>query len=1167
MTITLQRGTTREFTLDDKFTLEEGTIFLTGVQALVRLPIDQHRADRRRGLNTATFISGYRGSPLGGYDMELDRQRRLLTEHSVVHQPGLNEELAATAIFGSQMAGLFPGARYDGVLGMWYGKGPGVDRSGDAFKHANYAGTGRNGGVLALGGDDPASKSSTLPSDSTVAFYDALMPVLYPGSVQEVLDFGLHGFMLSRTSGLWVGMKILTNVADASGTAEVSPDRITPRIPSVELDGRPFQHQLNWTLLAPHNLEMERTLHLARLELARGYARQNGLNRIIVSSQQDWLGILTSGKTYYDVRQALSELGLDDEALRRYGIRLLKLGMLFPMEPQIMREFAVGLEEILVVEEKRPFLETFTRDALYGAQDRPRIVGKQDDEGNLLLPSNGELDAELIARAIARRIARRLQIISVDERIRYYDAAKALPAISSIARTPYYCSGCPHNRSTVVPEGSIVGAGIGCHSMGLWMDQEQFGPIIGITQMGGEGAQWIGIAPFTETNHLFQNIGDGTLFHSGQMALNFAVASGVNITYKVLYNAAVAMTGGQDAVGTLPVPALTRRLEAEGVKRIIVTTDEPEKYRGIRLAGNAEVWHRDRLIEAQETLAATKGVTVLIHDQQCATEKRRDRKRGRAVEPTTRVFINDRVCEGCGDCGHESNCLSLQPLETEFGRKTVIHQSSCNKDYSCLRGDCPSFVLVELGTATKPKRAPAPRVERDLPEPTKLVDAEGYALHMMGIGGTGVVTVSQVLGTAAMLDGLQVWGLDQTGLSQKGGPVVSDLRLSGTGRDVSKIGVGEADLYLGFDLLVAADPKNVVRADANRTVAVISTSQVATGQMVTNTSLVFPSTKRTLSALERVTRREQNVYLDAQGIAEALFGDHMPANVVLLGAAYQSGMLPLSLGAIEQAFKLNGAAVENNLSAFRWGRLAVVDPGAVEQVLAGRSKQKGVLPAQPLSAWERAAVESVGAAGELERLLEVRVPELVRFQDRDYARDYVRFMRAVLAAEQRSTPGHNGLSEAVARNLYKLMAYKDEYEVARLHLDVAARAKIDSSFGAGARVSWKLHPPLLRALGVKEKITLGPWFRPGMQALSALKPLRRTRFDPFGYSAVRRLERALIDEYRAMIQTACARLSEANHARVVALAELPDLIRGYEDVKLKNVARFREQAAVGMARL
>ncbi len=1168
------------FTLESKYTQEEGRIYLTGIQALVRLPMDQHRADRRRGLRTATFIAGYRGSPLGGFDMELERNRRLLQEHHIVHSPGLNEELAATAVMGSQQVGFYPGAKYDGVLGMWYGKGPGVDRTGDAFKHANFAGTGRNGGVLALGGDDPSSKSSTLPSASEVAFYDALMPVLYPGDVQDILDLGLHGFMLSRVSGLWVAMKIVTNVADGAGTAEVAPDRVQPVIPTVEYDGRPFQHQGDWRLLAPYNLEMERAIHGARLEMARRYARENGLNRITVPTRDAWLGIVAAGKTYYDVRQALAELGLDETALDRYGVRLLKVGMLFPLEPDIVKEFARGLEEVLVIEEKRAFLETFIKDILYGLAQRPLVVGKRDEEERPLVPAHGELDPDIIARAIAARLDRKVRIPSVEARIAYLEATKQRPApVITLPRTPYYCSGCPHNTSTVVPPGHIAAAGIGCHSMALWMDPAIYGQTIGITQMGGEGAQWVGIAPFTETRHIFQNLGDGTLFHSGSLAINYAVASGVNITYKILYNSAVAMTGGQSATGQLPIPALVHRLEAEGVKRIIITTDDVEKYRGVALPPIAEVWHRERIIEAQETLAATPGVTVLIHDQQCAAEKRRLRKRGRLAEPPTRVFINERVCEGCGDCGRTSNCLSVQPVDTEFGRKTQIHQSSCNKDYSCLRGDCPSFITVEPVPNRHGERARRneQRGRRNgttgtsslvppeaLPEPTLRVPEEGFALHMMGIGGTGVVTVNQILGTAALLDGRHVWGLDQTGLSQKGGPVVSDLKIGAAPQKTSKVSAGGADLYLGFDLLVAADPNNLAKADPGRTIAVVSTSTIPTGRMVVDPNATFPALADLLAAIEASTRREGNVYLDAQALAEALFGDHMPANILLLGAAYQAGALPISAAAIEQAIRLNGAAVEANLAAFRWGRLAVADPARVE-ALVKRPARAEARPTPPAAV--RALYEWAPAGSELRRLLEVRVPDLVDYQDVAYARAYAAFVRRVARVEQERTPGRTALTEAVARYLYKLMAYKDEYEVARLHLDPTVRREIAARFGPEARIAWHLHPPLLRALGLRHKVTLGPWFEPAFQALRRMKRLRGTPLDPFGRTAVRRTERALIAEYRQTIEAACARLTPENHAAVVRLAELPDMVRGYEQIKLENVRRYRAAAEALLAQI
>ena len=1159
-------STPEAFSLDAKYTQEEGLVFLSGIQALVRLPLDQHRADRRRGLRTATFISGYRGSPLGGLDQTLERYGKMLADHHVVFSSGLNEDLGATAVFGSQMVNSFPRPKYDGVLGMWYGKAPGVDRTGDVFKHANYAGVGKNGGVLALAGDDPISKSSTLPSHSEWALYDAFMPTLFPGNVQEILDLGLHGFMLSRISGLWTGMKIVTNVADETGTIEVSPTRITPVIPTVELDGRPFQHQINLNIIPPYGLDMERTIHLARVELARRYAWENKLNRIAVPTPDAWLGILTTGKTYYDVRQALTELGLDEAGLRRYGIRILQMGLMFPMEPRIVREFSRGLQELLVIEEKRPFLEMFAKDILYGQPERPRVVGKHDEEERLLIPSTGELDSDTIARAIAKRLARKTRIESAEARIQHLDELKRRPRSLTLTRTAYFCSGCPHNRSTVVPEGAVAAAGIGCHGMAMGMDRG----IIGVTHMGGEGAQWVGIAPFTETRHMFQNIGDGTLFHSGKLAIDYAVAANVNITYKILYNAAVAMTGGQAAAGAIGIPSLTRQLQSEGVKRIIITTDNPDKYKGVAVA--AEVWHRDRLIEAQALLAATPGVTVLIHDQQCAAEKRRLRKRGRQAEPDQRVFINERVCEGCGDCGKKSNCLSVQPVETEFGRKTQIHQSSCNKDYSCLLGDCPSFLTIEyvgssVGEAPKKARR-LPPLEDVLPEPVLKVPADGFAVHMMGIGGTGVVTVSQILGTAALLDGKHVRGLDQTGLSQKGGPVVSDLKIASRPLlTANKISAGGSDLYLGFDLLVATDPVNLDKAESSRTVAVISTSKIPTGQMVVDTTVQFPELGSTVLNVDRVTRKDDNVYLDAQAMAEGLFNDHMATNPLMIGAAYQAGALPISAASIERAIRLNGVSVEMNLLAFRWGRMAVVD---AKRVTAEAQATTGRQPhAVTLSPAARALVDSARAAApgsELRRLLETRVPELIAYQSEAYARRYVELVDKVARAEARAVPGRSGLGEAVARHLFKLMAYKDEYEVARLHLDAALQAELHSRFGDRIRYYWHLHPPLLRALGLTKKLKLGSWFRPAFQALYALRGLRGTALDPFGAAEVRRVERALAGEYVAHIEAALARLGPATHDAAVALAELPDQIRGYEQVKLDNVKRYREAATALLAK-
>jgi indolepyruvate ferredoxin oxidoreductase len=1146
-------ATPREFTLDAKYRQEEGQILLSGVQALVRLPLDQHRADKRRGLNTATLISGYRGSPLGGLDLTLERNPGLLREHNVVFLSGVNEDLGATAVYGSQLANLFPQPKYDGVLGMWYGKGPGVDRTGDIFKHANFAGVGRHGGVLALGGDDPLSKSSTIPSHSEVAFYDALFPVLFPGNTQEILDLGRLGFELSRYSGLWVGFKIVTNVADEIAIAEVAPDRIVIADPGFVYEGRPWQARQTPMLMPPWGLEAEREIHYGRLEAAKMFAAANRLNRITIPTPDAWLGIVAPGKTYYDLREALTELGLDNAALRQYGIRLLKLEMLFPMEPGTVREFARGLEEILVVEEKRAFCEMFIRDILYNQAERPRVVGKSDENGRPLVPADSELDADRIAQIVAARLERRVHLDSITARVALLEALRQRPAPLTLSRQPYFCSGCPHNRSTVLPEGSMASAGIGCHGMALLMDRKT----MGLTHMGGEGAQWVGMAPFTETKHLFQNLGDGTFFHSGSLAIRQAVASSANITYKILYNSAVAMTGGQDAAGAMPVPELTRSIAAEGVKRIIVMTDEPDKYpKSTMWAPGVEVWHRDRLDEAQRVLRDIPGVTALVYDQRCAAEKRRLRKRGKLPDPAMRVVINEAVCEGCGDCGVKSNCLSVHPVETEFGRKTQIHQSSCNKDYSCLKGDCPSFLTV-VPRITKKKERRVFIVDQTLPAPPFNVP-EDANIFMMGIGGTGVVTVNQILGTAALLDGKHVRGLDQTGLSQKGGPVVSHLKIFEHATESSnKVSAGSADCYIGFDVLVATTPQNLDHARPDRTIAVVSTSQVPTGAMVTSTTVEFPEANGLITSIDRVTRKDENVYLDALGLAETLFDDHMAANMIVLGAAWQAGAIPVSADAIEDAIKLNGVSVQMNTHAFRAGRLLVADPAWVQTVT--RQRLGAVASTPELSKEARALVDRVDATEELRRLLEIRVPELIAYQSAAYASEYVGFVRRVREAEAAVVPGETRLSEAVARYLFKLMAYKDEYEVARLHLKTDIARALEAEFPGGVTLQYNLHPPIFRALGLKRKIKLGTWFERCFRTLAAMKTLRGTWIDPFGFAAVRRVERQLPGEYRGLVDKALVGLSPESYERAVKLASLPDVIRGYEDIKLENVQRFRDE--------
>jgi indolepyruvate ferredoxin oxidoreductase len=1153
-----RRGPIRqEVGLDDKYLLSEGRVLMTGVQALVRLALDQHRADLARGLRTGTMISGYQGSPLGGLDKELQRIADVCEDHHVFHVPGLNEEIGATSAWGSQLASQLPGARYDGAIAMWYGKAPGLDRAADSLRHGNFVGVSRTGGGLAMVGDDPSCKSSTIPSASETLLQSLHMPTFYPGNVQEALDLGLHALGCSRASGLWSGFKVATAVADAVGTAEVSPERVRPTIPELIWEGRPFEHVPTGDLLAPTSLELERTLLGPRTDLALAYARENRVNSI-EGRGDAWLGVVAAGKSYHDLRQALRDLGIDEAALERAGVRILKLGMIWPLEPEIVREFASGLDEILVVEEKRAFLEPRLKELLYGTTNAPRVVGKRNEHGERLLAEELDLDADAIAVALASRMrARGIEIDSVGARLARLEAVTQRPMMLPMAaRSPFFCSGCPHNSSVKAPEGTLVGGGIGCHTMVL-LNPEGKGEITGITQMGGEGAQWIGMSPFTDDRHLVQNLGDGTFHHSGSLAIRAAVASGVNITYKLLYNDAVAMTGGQEVQGALAVPDLTRWLELEGVRRIIVTAEDTSRYKGVKLAGIAELRGRDSLMAAQEELALEDGVTVLIHDQECAAELRRKRKRGKAPEPAERVWINERVCEGCGDCGKKSSCLSVLPVETEFGRKTQIHQASCNKDYSCLEGDCPSFVTVVPGA--KAKRT-APELNVELPEPEPLFAGEDFTLRMMGIGGTGVVTVNQIVGMAALIDGLHVAGLDQTGLSQKGGPVTSDLRVSRSPLDgAGKASAAGVDLYLAFDVLGATSPGNLRTADPDRTVAVVSTSEVPTGQMVLDTEQRFPALSGQLQAVDAVTRSDRNVYLDAQALAERLFGDNMPANSIALGAAYQRGALPVSAEAIEQAMVLNGAAVEKNLAAFAWGRACVAAPDAVE---AATRPAESAEPAREPSGAELALIESAAGedGGELRRLLEVRVPELAAYQDLGYAERYAGFVARVRAAEEERAPGHAELTEAVARNLFKLMAYKDEYEVARLHLDTVERAKLDSELGPGAKVWFNLHPPVLRALGMKRKLKLGRWFVPAFRALRRMRRLRGSALDPFGYAKVRRIERGLVGEYERLVGEALAHLDPDTHGIALELCELPDVIRGYEEIKLRNVALFRKRA-------
>ena len=1104
-------------TLDDKYRLERGRAYLTGIQALVRLPMDQMRRDRRAGLNTAAFISGYEGSPLGGYDLALARVQPLLDEHRIHFVPGVNEDLAATSIFGSQIIHALGETKYDGVVGIWYGKGPGVDRSGDIFRHANLAGTGPNCAALVLGGDDHLSKSSTIPHQSDLSFYNFGMPVFYPGNTQEILDYGLLAIALSRFSGAWVAMKMVTNVCDGGGTVELDPERLAIAIPP------DYKKHFDARLVIPFTLQLEHEVNCRRLAAVREFARANRVNRMFGAGDSARLGIATAGKPYYDLMQCLRDLGIRREELDSLGVRIAKFGLTFPLEPQFVAEFTRGLDTLVMIEEKRSFLELQLRELLYNAPRRPLIIGKQDEKGEILFPATAELDAEKLAQALARYLPPRESL------------AARLNQITEIAsrhgerigtRPPTFCPGCPHNRSTILLEGQVAAGGIGCHGMAALQEHRGYSFL---THMGGEGAPWIGMAPFVERKHIFQNIGDGTYFHSGSLAIEACRAAGVNITFKILYNGAVAMTGGQEPSGALPVPALTEKLDAEGVRKTIVLTDDLEKYAGTSLASNARVLHRDELPAVMRELEQIEGVTAIIYDQQCAAEKRRLRSRGKLPEPVLRLVINEAVCEGCGDCVRQSNCMSLLPVETEFGQKTRIHQSSCNKDYSCALGDCPSFVTVKLKPGTGLRKKSVPQLPlAEVPEPRDKVAADdGYSILAPGIGGTGVVTVNALLATAAWLDETSAITLDQTGLAQKGGAVVSSIILSERPIEASaKIGYGNADLILGFDLLGVAPADNLSRAHPSRTVAVINTAEIPTSNVVRGRA-VLQGPGRMIDLIEACTRKGRNIYVDATRIAESLFSSHLAVNVFLLGVAYQGGLIPLSSGAIEEAIRLNRVEADRNLQAFLWGRKYCMDAQGVEEILE---------PPKPQS-------KPVG-------LVERRVLELERYQDRRYAEEYRAFVESVTARE-------TALAEPVSRYLYKLMAYKDEYEVARLLTENVFEEQVRNMWEAPESIRYNVHPPFLRTVGLKKKLQLGPWFRAPLRLLAHLKVLRGTLFDPFGYARLRKEERALIAWYRNLIEEVLAHVTPGTLPQAMEIAALPDQIRGYENIKMEKIREVR----------
>ncbi len=1137
--------TLHDVTLDDKFDLSKERIFVSGAQAIVRMLLMQHEADRQAGLNTAGLISGYRGSPVGGLDLQFWHAQDKLTDANIVFQPGLNEELAATALWGAQQTELLGEGQYDGVFGLWYGKGPGVDRSGDVIRHANLAGSSKHGGVLALMGDDHTAESSTNAHATEFLFVDTMVPIFNPAGVQELIDYGIYGYALSRFAGTWAALKCVKDNIESTASVNVSLDRLDIKIPEFDMPpgGLSIRHELD-------QLGQEERLHNFKRTAAAAFVRANGLNKVIFSGgRKAKLGIITVGKSYLDVRQALDDLGIDEGSANRMGIRLFKVACPWPLDLEHIKDFARGLEMIIVVEEKRSLIEVQVREDLYGTSMQPTVVGKKDERGDWLFPVRGALDPNDIAIAIGERILKTVgssdEISSRVNRLRQFQAM--LADTSDVAtRTPFFCSGCPHNTSTKVPEGSIAGAGIGCHFMAMWMDRST----VGFTAMGGEGAQWIGQAPFSIRDHIFQNLGDGTYNHSGSLALRFAIASNTNITYKILYNDAVAMTGGQPHEGGLSMDAIARQVRAEGVERIAVVTDEPGKYAGnVDFPTGTTIDHRDDLDSVQRELRTISGVSVLIYDQTCAAEKRRRRKRGLYPDPDKRVVINELVCEGCGDCGIQSNCVSIQPINTEFGRKRRIDQSSCNKDFSCINGFCPSFVTVHGAKLKKAEGVGANLNPLDgVPEPNIVsLDDDGWSSIVDGVGGTGVVTLGAILGMAAHLEGKGCGMIDMAGLAQKGGAVFSHLRIAKSPEHIHSIRVsaGKADLVLGCDLVVSGTKNVLASVREGHTIFVANTAEIMPGDFTRSIDFSLPI-ERLKSAIRTAAGEERAFFFDATRTSAVLFGSSLGTNVFMLGFAYQNGGLPLSAEAIEKAIELNGQAVEMNIGAFRWGRRAAHDPEFVRSLVESNREQ----------------LESRHISGSLDELIERRAEFLTEYQNSAYAEEFRNKVDEIRRAEEKTGADQLMLTETVARNLFKAMAIKDEYEVARLFTDGTFAQQLSNQFSGWDRLEYHLAPPILRKQdkqGQARKSSYGPWIRPLFRALAKLKVLRGGPFDLFGYTAERRLERQLLSEYLEDLEQIAANCDRNRLESLTLLASIPTSIRGFGHVKLASVGAARKE--------
>jgi indolepyruvate ferredoxin oxidoreductase len=1145
--------TLKSVKLDDKFDLSKSHAFMTGTQAIVRLTLMQRARDEAAGLNTAGYVTGYRGSPVGGLDQQFAKSVRYTQPANVKFEPGVNEDMAATAIWGSQQAEMRGEGAYDGVFAIWYGKGPGVDRTGDVFRHANSAGTSKHGGVLALMGDDHGAESSTVPHQSEFAMMDAMIPILHPAGLQEILDYGIYGFALSRYSGCWVGLKCVHDNIESAGIVDGSVDRVKINYPT---DYKMPEGGLN---IRPSDdrFDQERRLHEQKRYAAVAFARANKLNQIVLSGgKSPKIGIVSTGKSYLDVRQALEDLGIDEVATSKLGLRVLKVAMVWPLDPEIVQEFAKGLDQIIVVEEKRSLLETQLREQLCNDPKAPMIIGKKDEKDATLFPAWGTLEPNQIAVAIAERLLKKRKSKPVEEKLAAIKAAMGNVSNSpSLAeRIPYFCAGCPHNSSTVVPEGGRGYAGIGCHWMVQYIPARN---TEGATHMGGEGANWIGEAPFSNRKHVFQNLGDGTYNHSGLMAIRAAVASGVNMTYKILFNDAVAMTGGQTHEGGLTVPVIARQVRAEGVDRIAIVTDEPFKYpANAGFPEHVTIHHRSELQSVQKEMMEVPGISCIIYDQTCAAEKRRRRKRGTFPDPNRRVMINELVCEGCGDCGVQSNCVAVAPKETEFGRKRQIDQSACNKDFSCLKGFCPSFVTVEGGELIKGVTSTVDAGATPfpvLPAPDQVsLEAKPWAMMITGIGGTGVVTIGHLIGMAANLDGKGVAMIDMAGLSQKNGAVVTHLKLAESQSDIAsiRIAAGGADVILGCDIVTSASERILSGASRERTHAIVNSFEVMPAQFTRDADFQLPG-KEMQVQIEARTMPGAAEFVDATRIATALLGDSIASNLFTLGYAWQKGLVPVSEEAINRAIELNGVAIKMNQQAFLWGRRAAHDLKAVEAVLASATRSQAP------------------KAQTLDEMIARREEFLTNYQNAAYAQQYRSFVDGVRAKEQAVKPGSEKLATAVARYLFKLMAYKDEYEVARLFTDGSFEKRVAETFKGSYEIRHHLAPPLFSKrdpdTGHLLKQEFGPWIRQAMNVLAKFRFLRGTALDPFGRTQERKTERQLIADYKATVSGLLDTLSASNLALAVEIAEVPEHIRGYGHVKERHLveAKSREATLVG----